>query len=82
MAVPMCCHHKVLSTWKTLFDVITRRRVSTINYEGKLGGDVFEGGYQVDNCMYVNIWFDVGVYCRSVCSKKAVIWCESSQVGS
>jgi hypothetical protein len=37
MAVPMCCHQKVSFIWKTL-DIITRRKVSTINPEGKLGG--------------------------------------------
>jgi hypothetical protein len=39
MAVPMCCHQNVSSIWKTL-DVITRRKVSIINCEGKFGGSL------------------------------------------
>jgi hypothetical protein len=39
MAVPMCCHQKVSLIWKIL-DVITRRKVSTINCEGNLGGSL------------------------------------------
>jgi hypothetical protein len=39
IAVLMCCHQKVSLIWKTL-DVITRRKVSTINCEEKIGGSL------------------------------------------
>jgi hypothetical protein len=32
--------------------------------------------------LYANIWFDVGVHFRRVCSKKEGVWWESSQVGN
>jgi hypothetical protein len=80
MAVPMCCHQKVSSIWKTL-DVITRRKVSTINREGKWGGGVVaEGGAQVDDGLYANVWLDIGVHGSGVCSEYADMWWECTQV--